>query len=84
MTSALVLSGFCRASLQQSGLELPDGDVLSLTGALFDEAAGGEEGPCDTIDIDQLKRVFAKHPGLLDSLGDRFELLRTFNMKQSD
>ncbi len=68
------------ASLQQSGLEIPDGDVLSLTGALFDEAvaAGNDDGDDvgdrsqQHIDIDQLKNVFANRSGLLDSLGDRY------------
>ncbi len=44
-----------RASLHQSGLRLPDGDVLALTAALCDEAAEGREDGGGEISIDQVR-----------------------------
>ena len=59
-----------RACIHESGMELPESDIQALASALYEEAGGGYTNGNigGDITLDQLKEVFAKHPGLMQNL----------------
>jgi len=64
-----------RACAAESGMELPEGDVRALADVLYREAGGGagtaaEEVPMPFkgVGVNQLRDVFAAHPGLIENL----------------
>ena len=65
------LEGIMRACLIESGMKLPESDVQELAFALFKAALDEDEEITDEINIDQLKKAFLQHEGMLENLSIR-------------
>lgn len=65
-----------RACITESGMEIPESDIQALTTVLYDEASNDTAASTtkgrDGINIDQLKRVFMRYPGLIENLNFRY------------
>ena len=63
-----------RACVMDSHMELPESDVIALALAVYEEALYGctKEDILEGITFKQLKKVFAKYPGLIENLTFRY------------
>ena len=52
-------------------MHLPEGEIQAMAWALIDEFLGEDKDYTDEINIEQLRKVFIKHEGLVENLSFR-------------